>query len=163
MYKIVTDTSILMEIDSTIKLRENNLESKYCEPFKHPIKDEWIIPIDETLLKMYNPSNLDYLLSDNISEIPGEYDWPFSLRPIRVFIPFKLQAKAQISKAKKNKTNSNLTDLEMLGELLSTMLPLIPEFMIVNGGNDITIYLEELYPQHRYVLELFDEIKIEEK
>ena len=157
MYKIVTDISIITAINEAAKVDENNNNTNYCEIHKHPVNDEYAIPIIEGILKKYNLPNIDYILSDNVEVLPDDWSWPFSERTIRISIPLKLQAKAFVKKAKKKDTDS----LTQLGTLFDSILSSIPDYIIITDGN-VIVYLEELYTDDRTLLELYPEILIEE-
>ena len=170
MFKIITDINQLTAINNAVKLKEQNNDSIYCEIDKHCKNEMYAIPIMRDYLKNLG---LDFItdnwLNSNIVEtLSTDWSWLYTDRLIRVSIPFNLQAKAQVSKAKKTKednkeNNSSKNEYQLLGELLTNMLPLIPEYMIINGGDYITIYLEELYPEHEMLLRSFSEIIIENK
>lgn len=155
-YKIISNIEILNQINQAAKIAENNPDVIYCEEKKHPIRNEYAILILETSLRSCNLPFIDELLSGTIENLPSDWEWPFPLRLIRVIIPLWVQAKAQ-----------TYTDSEekwyYLKDLIEAMLSIVEEFTITDLEN-VTIYLEELYDQHRAILEMFESegIKIEE-
>jgi hypothetical protein len=180
MYKIITDLKQLEEINQAASNREGKAEVKYCDIVKHPIKELYIIPIIKHLLLNYKLDFIteEWLNTDIVESYPEDWEWIYPERRIRIQIPLKLQALSQISNAKKPKdpkatalSASSVSaikeypvkDMELLGQLLNAMLPLIPGYMVINESDYIIVYLEELYAEHRYVLELFDDVIIEEK
>ena len=155
MYKIITDIAILTAINEAAKLRENNSEVNYCEVVKHPINEEWAIPIIESILWGYELPFINDLLDGLIETLPQDWNWIYIDRPIRIIIPLWVQAKAL-----------TYTDEETkwlyLKELVLFIRPYVEVYTLTDKEN-VTIYLEELYPQHEAILSMFEEIKIETK
>lgn len=163
MYKIVTDITLIDQINEACKRYEDNQESNYCQIEKHPIRNEWVIPIIEGILRKYNLSFIEELLTDNIEELPEDWLWPYMERTYRVKIPYKLQAQAIRTK----NTKKDECKLRLLIETLSEALP--EQYSFYDSDYIIT-YLEEIYSTFSScgndesdleVLQMFDEIIIE--
>jgi len=96
----------------------------------------------------------EWLSTDIIQELPKDWKWNFPLRPLRIKIPLEVQAKALISAAQVTGDK-----YDWLGQIINAVYATISEFIVTNG--EVSVYLEEIYPQHLGVLQMFDEIKIE--
>jgi hypothetical protein len=149
MYKIITDISIVENLNDIARNREKkkdgsiDMSIKYCDAIKHPIRDEWIIPIDENLLRIYNPENLDYLLSDNFETIPEDWNWLYD-EPIRITIPNYLIL-----------TDPNLKELIHYCE----------DYDILTYTNETHTYVYVYYIMevHRTLFGMFEQITIENR
>jgi hypothetical protein len=144
MYKIITDITVLDKLNLIVQNMENNSDVNYSDAIKHPIRAEWLIPIDENLLKIYNPTNLDYLLSDNIETIPSDWNWPYQECIIRITIPNYLILSNVYLKSLIQYCDAN--DVKS----------------IVDKENSI-VYVNYILPEHQQLFNMFSEIKIETK
>ena len=155
MYKIITDISILTALNEAASQKENNPEVKYCEENKHCNRNEWAIPIIEPILIAYKLPFIDELLHGLVESLPESWSWHFEDRPIRISIPLYIQSTAL--------TYTESEDRWLyLKDLVLMIRPVIEEFTLTDKEN-VTIYLEELFPEHMAILEMFEEIKIEVK
>jgi hypothetical protein len=78
-------------------------------------------------------------------------------RTIRVTIPLKLQATALVSAS--TQTGDKY---DWLGQIIGTVYTHFSEYIITDDTNVVS-YLEEIYPEHLAVLQMFEEIIIEEQ
>ena len=156
MYKITSNLQQINEINNAVKIKENNTDSQYCDINKHCSLELYSIPIIPNYLNLLGLNFIteEWLNTDIIQELPKDWKWNFPLRPLRIKIPLEVQAKALISAAQVTGDK-----YDWLGQIINAVYATISEFIVTNG--EVSVYLEEIYPQHLGVLQMFDEIKIE--
>ena len=147
MYKITNNINQLTEINNAVKVIENNQDSQYAE-FDYNVDNTLIaIPITDYLrnneqLKSICPF-LDNDWFNDIQEKPDNWTWHFDTS-IRIIIPNYLILKEAYLKALINYCDAN--------EVLNFV-----------GSNDSYIYVNEIYPEHQAIFDMYNEIKIETK
>jgi hypothetical protein len=144
MYKIVTDATIVTLINAAAKLRENNEEVNYCEFQKHPIREEWAIPVNESILRKYNLQNIEELLSNNIETLPDDWEWAFPHEKFRIIIPNFLILRETSLRALISYCDANNID------------------SVVSETHSY-IYISEIFEEHRAIFGQYEEITIEHK
>jgi hypothetical protein len=142
MYKIITDIQILQQINEAAKLKEGNENVQYCELLKHPIRNEYAIPIMEGILRGYNLSFIDELLTGNVESLPADWSWPFENESIRITIPNNLILKEAYLRALIQYCDAN-------------------EVKYIVQGDLSCIYVNYILPEHQIILDLYKEIIIE--
>ena len=161
MYKIITDISILTALNEAASQKENNPEVKYCEENKHCNRDEWAIPIIESILRTYKLPFIDELLHGLVESLSEDWTWHIEYRPIRITIPNEIYAKMKLysSKIVSSKDSADMTSIKATTE---NIIPTDDRYLFVDKEN-IVMYLEELTKEIEVMLNVFEVIKIETK
>jgi len=157
MYKITNNIELINKINQAAKLKEGNQEVNYCEIQKHPVRDEYAIPIIENILKGYNLSFIKEVLSNLVSELPEDWEWLYLERPVRLEIPLDVYAKSMLEK-----TQSKVSKSALLGEIIEGVMPVVSEYVQITKTHAI-IYLEELFKNDETLIKSIEEIKIDKK
>lgn len=146
MIKIISDIYQLIAINNAASVKENNPSVKYCDIIKHPIREEWVIPIDEVILKSYELNFItdEWLNSNLVEELPEDWNWPFPQ-----------QLRIRISDVDIVDLLSNYS--EFIG-FIDTM-----KDTTVKSDGYRYIYLSVLYPEHEYILSQLPSYLKEEK
>lgn len=157
MYKITNNLQQINEINNAVKLKEDNQDSNYCKIDKHCKDELYAIPLDNSSLLSLGLSFITetWLTTDIVETLPKDWTWNFPIRQLRVTIPLEIQATALID----NVTGTG-DKYDWLGQIISVVYPLFSQY-ILTTDTSVIVYLEELYPQHLQVIQMFEEIVIE--
>jgi len=104
--------------------------------------------LDKILNTCYNQLQSEKF-TDFIAE-NNDQNWLFDTRHIRVFVPNQ-----QISKS--------FNEEDSLNDLMTNIKTVVDSQFRIKTENGVVIYLEELYPEHKTLLESYKNIIIENK
>lgn len=144
------ETGISYDIYENAIYRDKGINAKRCSTSK--VIDKDIIPaIPLSVNLLTEQESLDILIQEleGFTYNSDVQNWKFNDRLLRVLIPNEL-------------FNSSLAKQDNLGQLLLVMIPTVKDFTITSE-HCVLVYLEELLPEHRYILEQYSDIVIDNK
>jgi len=148
MLKIITDFAQLEAINNAAQIIENNPLSKYDEGIKHCMLEKWAILFSPWLekpeVKELCPFITDeWLQTDIIETLTQDWFWHYDTS-IRIIIPNYLILKEAYLKALINYCDDNN----------------VPNYVDIDNS---FIYVNEIYPEHQTLFDMYEQIKIETK